>query len=269
MKKISFAILFLPLVFQSCKKEENETFAQKLKGKDEVIVLTPEDYPKDLVSSLEGEIYIQVQSNQRDVVYKSEDPIYNFNGSIQTTNTVTIDISTPTASQTYNLTTTGAASGYKVYNTLSTGTNPTYLAGYFSKNVTVQVNNGVSTSPTLVALDIPKPILITAPASDPAVAGSDEITTEAVFEWDADATNRNGVIVRLQNIPTSGAPTVTMLLTPDDGQLAVADITSYLPSSGRFEIEISRLNYDIITDGTKQYRVIGATTSIGRYNLTN
>jgi hypothetical protein len=272
MKKLSLAILFLPLLFQACKKEDvkDDTFANLLKSAGKVRVLSPADYPSDLVSSVDGEIYIQAQSNQKDVVYGSAGILYNFNGSILTSSSVTVDVSTPTATQTYTFSTTDAVPGYMAYNTQSTGTNPTYLSSYFTKNVTVQLNiGGAVAQPTSGIVNVPSPIMITAPAVDPSVPNSDNVTTSSVIEWGADASNKNGVIVRLENIPETGTSTVTMLLVPDNGSLYLADISSYLPISGRFEIELSRLSYTIITKGTKKYRVVGATTSISRYNMTN
>lgn len=269
MKKLSLGLLLVAVALLSCKKEELDTnpFNMIAKGDKGTFVIEEEDYPADLISSVDGEVYIQIQSNQSEIVYYSESPIYNFNASVLTGSSTSVDITAGASTNNYVLGTTGAASGYQVYNTLSTGTNPTYLASYFSKNVTVQLNIGIAVTPISNTVDVPEPIMITAPANDPTSTTGSDMTSSATFTWVADPSNKVGVIVRVLDIPSSGLGTTTMLLTPDDGSLSFSDLASYLPSSGRFEIELTRLSYKTFTAGGKNYRLIGATTSIGRYTL--
>lgn len=273
MKKIKWVLfLLLAISFQACKKEGDfsNSVLKKLQAGHEVVVIQQSDYPADLVSETDGDVLIQIQKDPGGVVYHGADPNYNFNATLKTSSSSpTVTISTGVNNNSYTLSGSGSATpaSFKVYNTQNSENNPTYLASYFSKNVTVQISTGAaSTAPLSLSLDVPSPILIENIGGDPSVLGANDITNRDIITWASDPNYKNAVIVRVQNYGMDKTYPITTFLTPDDGSLSIADFENFV-SKGLVEIEIGRIEYNIVSTGGKYYRFVGIATSRGLYNL--
>lgn len=267
MKKVSlYILLFFCVVFSSCKKDKDNDFVLKsLETDKEVFVIKDENYPSDLVSEVQGGVYIQVQTDRRQVVHLGADPVYNFNASVITTeNSPTVQISSGASNHQFTLGNTGASPGYKVYNSLNSGTNPTFLASYFNKNISIEFmgDSPIGNSFKVLSVYVPNPIMVSSPEEYQSLDSS-LVTDSDMLTWVPDPEYKNAVLVRVNNF---GDSNITNFLTPDDGALAFSSFSDYL-NAGAIEIEIARLEYKTMTFDSRTYRVIGLTTSYSRYKL--
>lgn len=257
----------MPLFFQACDKESefSNSALQKIQAGQEFVLVNESDFPSDLTAEVDGNISIGIQSNRSEIEFYNGSPEYNFNASLLTSESAPeISMTTGSNNNNFTLTSAGAVSGYKVYNTASTMTNPTYLSNYFSKNVDFSVHSQISTSPVVISLYVPAPVMIDSPSGYPDDSWIGIVNARSTLTWNIDPQNKNALIVRLINNISSNSSSIYTFITPDDGELSFTEF-SHLLEPGMFSIEIGRINYKNVTHSGKSYRVVASSTSVSNY----
>jgi len=268
MKIYNLFFLFLSMVLWGCKKdsEVSSTVLNKLQAGEEVVIISENDYPENLIASAKGEAFFQIRNFPKHDLIGYNYDTKSFSSSLRTNaSTASVTISSENYNNQFTLNTAGSTSpGVKVYSTDYSGDNSTWVSSCFPGSVSVQFNEDVSTTPIVVSTMIPNPITILGPHVY-TKQDSVPVNSNSVLTWNTDPNYRNAVIVSIKNIPFSEAlPTV--FLTPDDGALSFRDFSHYL-DPGYISIEISRLEYETITSNTEIYRIIAFTSSTAYYKL--
>lgn len=263
MKKIAYlSCVSLLLAFTACKKDEAaENFWTKTLAGQEVVAITEADYPVELQTPVQGEVTLSV-----DWSAFGSDERFTCDASIKTNKATKVTVD----GKEYTL--KGPNGDYYTYSTMVDETaNPEYLKTRFGKNIEIKIEIQ-SQSAITETIYSPKKIGITQPIPNPSTPSSFEVTSTTDIKWNVDAGNTNGIIVNIHEITVpdnaGNMPTGNdyLLLTPDDGTLSVGDLVPYIPQNGNhFQIILNRLSYELVTSGTKKYRLVSVASVSSTY----
>lgn len=238
--KVSF--LFAPLLFSMAAQGQppaDYLAARLAKGK-EISSLKP-DFYNDLFTPLDGSFVLETLASP-----DQTEPRYVCGGFLTTEKSVPVALSAPGFSESFALSEIDKQ-GRRIYGTNNDRENPAHLAPLFGRTFSIRWE---TVKPLSLEVHAPQPLRVTAP-----VSMQDK---EAVFRWEPDPANKNGILLFLRNAQTHKK---YWLLTPDDGSLKRSDLSKYVSSGDEFQITFRRLNYQIHEgDDGKRYRVLLQST---------
>lgn len=243
---------------------------KKEKPSNEVIEISKNGYPINFKKEFDGSVFIEVQTNQHEVVFSKGEPSHTLSASFKTKHKLAIEVASGGFTKRLDLCNLGASAPNYVVGRISDN-DALDLKNVFSKNITVKIfdiTKGLSFEETIYS---PSPIILSAPLVrfDRAIDSS-AISKNDFIRWNADALNKHNLIVRIEEQYISKGDVwpkgnTYHFMTPDDGRLAVKDIEKYIKNGDYFSIQLMRYNEHIVSKNGKKYQLLAMTTSTCYY----
>lgn len=253
------------LLVASCKTEKTSTsfWQKKLQGR-EIVEVNDKDYKHYLSGGKDGVVSVWLETRRGE-----PKNISSLNTSIKTSEKTKVII----GNETFDLA-ASQVSGYQVFSSLDNDRERHHdISTAFGKDVTVKIEIGAQ-SPLVTTLYSPAPLQVTAPLPSGKYPPYD-VTAETEIKWVPDPRQQNGILLEVHEMTNPNTKTGEwpqgvrhMLLTPDDGALAIKDLLPYLPKNGNyFYIRLNRFAQKTIKADGREYSIQVSATEDVAYKL--